>query len=455
MAVHLSDHFTYKKIFKIVIFPIIMMVFTSLYSIVDGVFISNFSTKASFAAVNLVFPIIFIVGSIGFIFGTGGSALVAKYLGEKRNEKANQTFSLIVYATLVVGSVFSIVFSFLIEPICLALGRISESSSPEMIEKAIIYGRILALGQVIFMLQNLFQSFFMVAEKSRLGFRFVLFGGLTNMALDALLIGVFKLGVVGAAIATISGYVVAGIGPLIYFSIKKDGVIYLGKCPIVMRDIFQSLYNGMSEFVSNISMSIVSIVYNSKLLEIYGEVGVSAYGVVMYVSFVFIAVFIGYSIGVAPVVSYNYGAKNKEELTNIVRKSFTIIIGLSIVMALSCLISARGFSSIFANGDQTLLNLASTAMRISSIVFLVCGYSIFASCFFTALNNGTISALISFLRTIVLEIGFVLILPLFMGGNGVWWAIVFGEVLSTISAFIFLITHRKRYGYSLLAFKRE
>ena len=272
--------------------------------------------------------------------------------------------------------------------------------------------------------------------------------------LDALFIGLFRWGVIGAAFATISGYFVAGIGPLIYFFFNKNGLIYLGKCRVVLKDIGQTIYNGMSEFVSSISMSIVSVVFNIILLRTYGEVGVSAYGIIMYVSFVFLAIFIGYSTGIAPVVSYNYGAKNTDELNNILRKSMMIIIGLGLLMFTLSLLSAEPFSRIFSSGDTQLLELATTAMRIYSFVFLVCGFSIFISCFFTALNNGSISAIISFLRTIVFEIGSVLILPLIIGDKGIWYSILVGEIFSTISAFVFLFIKSKKYCYKLFKFSK-
>jgi len=446
MKVHLSDHFTFKKIFLITIFPIIMMVFTSMYSIIDGIFISNFSSSGAFAAVNLVFPFIMIIGSIGFMMGTGGTALVSKLLGEQNKDKANKTFSLIIYATIVLGVIFSIVGYFLMTPIVEGLGSLSPNTTSEMVEEGIVYGKILVLGQVGFMLQNVFQSFFMVAEKSKLGFLFVVMGGVTNIILDALLIGIYKLGVVGAAIATIAGYVVAGVGPLIYFIRNKKGIIYLGKCEFDFKSLLFSMYNGLSEFVSNIAMSVVSIVFNAQLLKAYGEEGVSAYGIIMYVSFIFMAMFIGYSLGMAPVVGYNYGAKNKKELNNVFKKSIKIILAMSVVMFLFSYLTAKPFSLIFTN-SESLVSLSTYAMKVYSFTFLVCGFSIFSSCFFTALNNGTISALISLFRTLVFQIVFVLILPLFFGPSSIWWSITLGEVMCTVMAIIFILVNRKRYGY--------
>ncbi len=447
MKVHISEHFTYKKIFLITIFPIVMMVFTSLYWIVDGICTSNFAGASSFAAVNLAFPFISIIGAIGFMFGTGGTALVSKLLGEKKDEEANQTFSLIVYSTIVLGVIIAIIFYFLVEPIMVAMGNISETATDDMVREAIKYGKILALAQPVFMLQYLFHAFLMVAEKPRLGFIFTIASGISNMILDVLLVGLARWGVVGAAIATIVGYSIGGFGPLIYFFVKRDGVISLGKPNLKFGNVLRSAYNGMSEFIANIAMSVVSIVYNAQLLKAYGENGVSAYGVIMYVSFVFFAIFIGYALGIAPVVGYNYGAQNKEELHNVFRKSVFIIAITSLIMFALSFASARPFARIFSGGSDGLLSLSTTVLRIYSFAFIFCGIGSFASSFFTALNNGTVSATISISRTLVFQILFVFILPLIFGPIGIWWAIVVGEALSTLLSLIFLITLRKKYGY--------
>jgi len=447
MTVHLSDHFTYKKIFKITIFPIIMMIFTSLYSIVDGIFISNFANESSFAAVNLVMPFIMIVGTIGFMMGTGGMAYVAKLLGEKNQKKANQAFSLIVYATIVIGIIVSIICFFFIDPIVRAMGNINANTSEEMVNEAIIYGRILIASSVLFMLQNLFHSFFLVAEKSRRGFIVTLAAGITNIILDALFIGVFKWGVVGAAIATALGYFVAAAYSIIYFRFKKNLIINLGKTKFNAKIVLRSLYNGLSEFVSNISFNVAAIVYNIQLLRLLGENGVSAYGIIMYVSFIFVAIFIGYSIGISPVIGYNYGANNSQELKNVLKKSLIVIIITGIVMTVVSELSARLFSSIFANGNEELLNISTDAMRIFSTAYVITGFAIFISSFFTALNNGTVSAIISLLRTLVFQIAFVLLLPLIFGDVGIWLARPITEVASVIISIIFLIVNKRKYNY--------
>lgn len=447
MKVHISEHFTYQKIFHITIFPVVMMIFTSLYWIVDGVCISNFANNSSFAAVNLAFPFVSLVGSLGFMFGTGGTALVSKLLGEQKKEEANQTFSLITYALIAISIVISIICFFLVEPIMVAMGNISDSATDEMVSEAIKYGRILMVAQPVFMLQYHFHPFMMVAEKPRLGLFFTIGSGITNIVLDILLIGVFKLGVVGAASATICGYLIGGVGPLLYFYIKKDGIISLGKPNKKISNVLKSMYNGMSEFIANIAMSVVSIVYNAQLLKAYGENGVSAYGVIMYVSFVFFAIFIGYSMGIAPVVGYNFGAQNKEELHNVFRKSIFIIIVASIMMFSFSFFSSRLFARVFSGGKDDLQELSTLGLRIYSLAYLFCGVSAFTSSFFTALNNGTVSAITSISRTLIFQIVFVYILPLLFGPIGIWWAIVFGEVASTILSIAFLIALRKKYGY--------
>lgn len=447
METHLNEHFTYKKIFKITIFPIIMMVFTSLYSIVDGIFISNFANESSFAAVNLVMPFIMIVGGIGFMMGTGGMALVGKLLGEGNKNKANQTFSLVVYSTIVIGLIVSAISFFLIEPIVKAMGNINNTTSEEMVKEAILYGRILISCQVFFMLQNLFQSFFLVAEKSKMGFIVTLVSGITNAILDALFIGLFRLGVVGAACATISGYLVASIFSILYFKLNKNLVINLGKTKFNAKIILRSAYNGLSEFVNSISMNVAAIIYNIQLLRLLGENGVSAYGIIMYVSFVFVAVFVGYSIGVSPVISYNYGSGNSSELKNVFKKSIIIMIITGAFMVLFSELTAKPFSHIFSNNNQELLELSTLAIRIYSTSYIFTGFSIFASSFFTALNNGTVSALISLFRTLIFQVAFVLLLPLIFGDNGIWLARPFTEVASLTLSITFIILNRKRYHY--------
>lgn len=451
--IHLSEHFTYKKLLRFTMAPILMMVLTSLYWIVDGYFISNFAGSSAFAGVNLIFPVIMIVACIGFMFGAGGSALVSKYLGQKENEKANQTFSMITYVTFITGIVFSIVFFFLVRPIAQAFASLNSiATTEEMIDNATIYGRIMIAGVSLYIMQGYYHPFFSVNEKNMLGFYFTLASGITNMVLDYLLIGVFKLGVVGAASASLCGMLVSAVGPTLYFSIKKNNLIRLGRPCFDIKDIFKAITNGSSEFVSNVSGSVVTIVFNIQLLKYIGEAGVSAYGIIGYVCFVFFAMFIGYSVGVAPLIGYNFGAQNKEELSNILRKSFVIIFFTGIVMTSLSLAFAEPITFIFSNDYPDIYELGVKAMRIYSVCYLFAGFSMFGSSFFTALNNGIISATISFFRTIVFQMSSVFILPLIMGMDGIWVSIIIAEFLSMVMTITFIFIKRKKYGY-VISFK--
>ena len=450
-SIHLSDHFTYKKLLRFTLYPILMMLFTSIYSIVDGFFISNYVGGSAFAGVNLIFPVVMIVACIGFMFGSGGAALVSKKLGEQDNEGANKTFSLITYVTLATGIVLSVIFFFLVRPIAMGFASINQVETSEtMIDVAELYGRIMVGGVFLFIMQGYFHSFFSVNEKSGLGFIFTLISGLTNMLLDFLLIAVFDQGVIGAACASLSGMLIGAVGPFLYFRLGKNNLIRLGKPRWNSKEIVQSITNGSSEFVSNVSGSIVTIVFNVQLLKYIGEVGVSAYGIIAYVCFVFFAIFIGYSIGVAPVVGYNYGAKNPTELTNVLRKSFVIISITGVVMTLLSAGLAGPITRLFSAGSEELYKVGVRAMRIFSICYLMTGFSMFGSSFFTALNNGLISALISFCRTLVFQLGSVFILPLIVGVDGIWFSIIVAEFLSMAMTIIFIAARRRRYGYRFI-----
>ena len=447
MHVALSEHFTYKNIVKITISPILMMIFTSLYTIVDGYFLSNYAGLDAYAGVNVIFPVIMVVGGMGFMFGAGGTALSSKELGEGNKLMASKVFTMMIKTVLIVGTLISVLGFVLIRPIAVALGNITNGTTEAMVEEAITYGRILSLGQVLFMTQNLFQSYFMVDEKPRLGFIYTILAGVTNMVFDFILIGVFRLGVTGAAIATILGYAVGSIFPLIHFIGNEKGNIRLVKTKMMFRPILKSCTNGSSEFVSNISSSVVGMVFNIQLLRFYGQNGVSAYGTLMYVSFVFVSIYIGYSIGIAPVVGYNFGAKNKKELSNVLKRSLIMTTFFAIMMFLLGEFIGPLFAKLFLSSDEELLELSIHAFRLYSFHFVFCGFSLFISSFFTALNNGLISALLSFLRTLVFQVGFVLLLPLFMGKEGIWWSIIVCEVCSFLVAFGFLFAKRKKYGY--------
>lgn len=440
--VHLNEHFTYKKIIKAVIMPIFMMVFTSVYSIVDGFFVSNYVNKTAFAALNLVFPTLMILGSIGFMMGAGGSALVAKSLGEGKKDEANKIFSGVVCATAFMGVTVTLLVVFFVKDISVLLG-----ATEEMLPYCVTYARILVAGITLFMIQNLFQTFFIVAERPGLGFFIIAAAGVTNIILDAVFIIVAKLGLAGAAYATVIGQFVGSVIPVIYFFSKKNPSLSLGKPTFAPHIILKTVTNGSSELLSNIAASIVSIVYNFQLLKFAGENGVSAYGIIMYTSFIFAAVFIGYAIGVAPIVSYNYGAQTHAELKNVLKKSLVLNAVSGAVMTVLSASLAKVLASIFVSYDPELLSMTTTAIRIYSVSFIFMGINIFTSSFFTALNNGLISAIVSFSRTLVFQIGAVLLLPLAFGINGIWEAIIVAEGLAFVMDAIFIFVYRKKYNY--------
>lgn len=445
--IHISEHFNFKKILRFTFAPICMMIFMSIYSIVDGFFLSNYASKEAFTAVNLIFPVIMVIAALGFMFGTGGSAFIGALLGKKEDDKARKTFSMVIYSSLIIGIFFSICFYFLIEPIVKAMVSVNEETSPETIKHAITYGKIMIVGEIFYILQNVFQSFFSTAEKPGIGFAFTLAAGLTNILFDFIFIGILSLGVVGAAIASIMGMMVASIGPFVYFSLNKRNNIYLTKFKFCIKDLLTIIANGSSEFLSNISTSIVSIIFNIQLLKYLGEPGVSAYGIIMYVSFVFAAIFIGYSIGVSPIISYNYGSKNKKELSSLYKKSFIFMLVVGASMVLLSEVLSSPFSSLFASGSLELEKLATKAMRIYSFCYIFMGFSMFGSSSFTALNNGLISAIISTSRTLIFQSISIFVLPLILGVDGLWWSMVFAEFWVFILAIIFWLANKNKYGY--------
>ena len=442
MNIQLSDNFTYKKLLRFCMGPIFMMIFTSIYSVVDGIFVSNFAGEDPFVAINLIFPVIMILGAVGFMFGAGGTAIVSKTLGEGDKKRANEYFTLVVMVTFALGVVLAVGVFFLLRPIAVLIG-----AKDAVLDLAVIYAKILICAMPFFMLQNLFQSFFITAEKPNLGFVFTVCSGVTNMALDALFIAVFKWGIVGAAVATALAQVVGGLLPVIYFACKNSSLLRFVRTRFYGRAIVQSCFNGSSELLGNIAMSLVSIIYNWQLLKISGNDGVAAYGVIMYVSFVFVAIFIGYCLGVAPIVGYNFGAANRIELQNIFKKSMIVIAVTGVVMCALSVGLAEPIAWIFVRESPELMVLTTRAMRLYSICFLFCGFCMFCSSFFTALNNGLISAIASFGRTLVFQIICIFILPLFLGLDGIWISTPVADVLSVALCALMFAVNNKRYHY--------
>ena len=442
MKIQLSDHFTYGKLFRFTFPSIIMMIFTSIYSVVDGFFVSNFAGKTAFASINLIMPFLIILGSLGFMIGTGGTALVSRILGEGDEKKANHYFSMLIWLSLLIGIVLAILGVAFMRPVAALLG-----ATKEMIDDCVLYGRVVIAFLAPYMLQNVFQSFLIAAEKPNLGLAATLAAGITNMVLDAVLVGVLRWGVCGAALATGISQTIGGLLPFLYFIRPNSSKLHLTKAKFKLRPILQACANGSSELMSNISGSVVGIVYNFQLLKYLGENGISAYGVLMYVQFIFIAIFVGYSIGCAPVVSFHFGAGNHSELQSLLKKSTRIVGSLSIILTVLALTLANPLAKMFVGYDVELLAITSHAFKIFSFSFLLAGFNIFASSFFTALNNGVISAAISFLRTLIFQTSSVLILPLILSVDGLWGANVAAEIFAFVISLAFLVANRKKYHY--------
>ena len=444
MTIQLSEHFTYKKIFRFALPSIVMMVFTSIYGVVDGTFVSNFVGKTPFAAVNLVWPFLMILGAFGFMIGTGGSALVAKTLGEDKKEDANRYFTMLITLVIILGLLLTILGLIVIRPLSSALG-----ASGQMLEDCVTYGRTLVIFNTAFMLQSVFQSLFITAEKPRLGLIMTVIAGLTNMVLDALFIAVFKWGLVGAALATGLSQCIGGVLPLIYFmSPKNDTALKFVKTKLEGTVLLKACANGVSELMTTVSSSLVSMLYNFQLMRLAGQNGIAAYGAVMYVEFAFVAVFIGYSIGTAPIVSYHYGAGNNNEVKNMLQKSFKIMSILGITMMVLAQMLASPLAKVFVGYDKELFDMTVHGFRLFSFYFILAGINIYSSSFFTALNNGIISAIISFSRTLGFETLSVIILPIFFKLDGVWMAITVAEICAFVISMSFLISKREKYNYA-------
>ena len=442
MNIQLSEHFGYRKLLRFTLPSIVMMVFTSIYGVVDGVFVSNYVGAESFAAVNLIMPFLMILGAVGFMLGTGGSALVSFTLGTGQTRKANEIFSLLIYVLIVVGAVFTVGGILLLEPMARLLG-----ADETLLPVCVSYGRIVLAALVPYMLQNTFQSFLITAERPHFGLYITIAAGVSNMVLDALFIAGFHWGVEGAALATAISQFIGGVIPLVYFILPNQSKLRLCRAKPDLQSLAKACLNGSSEFMSNISMSVVNMLYNWQLMRLMGANGVAVFGVIMYVNFIFVAVFLGYSIGSAPIVSYHYGAGNRTELQGLFRKSLWLVGIMSVVLTAAAILLARPLSLIFVSYDPELLSTTIRAFSIYSVSFLLVGFNIFASSFFTALNDGLTSALISFGRTLVFEVVAVLVLPLFLGIDGVWSAVIAAEGMALVLSLVCLVRNRKKYGY--------
>ena len=440
-AIRLSDHFNYGRLIKFTLPSILMMIFTSIYGMVDGYFVSNYIGKTEFAALNLIWPFPMVIGAIGYMFGAGGTALVSKTLGEGDREKASRIFSLIIYSLAGLGTLLGIAGLLLVRPVAIMMG-----ASGELLEQAVIYGSIIMAGIPTFMLQCAFQPLMVTAERPKLGFWITLASGLTNMVADWLLIGVLGGGLEAAAAATVLSQVVGAAWPILFFALPNRSLLRFSRAERDFGALVKTCSNGMSEFVSNVALSLVSMIYNARLLALAGENGVSAYGVIMYVALLFLAVFFGYSMGAAPVISFHFGAGNLEEVRNIRRRSLVIQTCFALVSTGAAMVSARWIAGIFTGYDRELWELSTRAFRLYSLSFLLSHFNIFASAFFTALNDGITSAKISLSRMFIFQISAVLLLPLAIGLDGIWLAMPASEVCCCILSAHYYRLYSNRTG---------
>ena len=450
MKIQLSDRFDYKRIIRFTLPSVIMLVFTSIYGVVDGFFVSNFVNKTAFTAINFIWPYMMILGAAGFMLGTGGSALISKLLGEdgasaERSDprsRANRTFSMLIYVSVIIGILLALVGVLTVRPVAAMLG-----AEGQMLEDCVLYGIVLSISLPAFLLQNEFQGLFVTAEKPKLGLWVTVGAGLTNIVLDALLVAILRMGLLGAAVATAASQVVGGILPLIYFARKNGSLLRLGAPSLDLAALGRICFNGSSELLANVSMSVVGMLYNAQLMRYAGEDGVAAYGVLMYVNFIFISAFIGYAVGISPVVGYHYGAGNTDELRSLRKKSTRIIILSSLVMFALSELLAYPLSYMFVGYDEALMDMTLRGFRLYSFCFLFAGLAIFISSFFTALNDGLISAVQSFARTIVFQVAGVLILPLWLELDGIWISVVVSELLALALGIGLLAAFKKKYNY--------
>lgn len=440
--IQLSDHFTYARLFRFVLPSIVMMVFTSIYGVVDGLFVSNFAGKTAFASINLIMPFLIILGAMGFMLGTGGTALVSRVLGEGDKEHANKYFSMITLFGILLGVILTVVGVLAMRPMAILLG-----ATEAMVDDCVLYGRIVVCFLTSFMLQNMFQSFLIAAERPKFGLLITLAAGVTNMVLDALFVGVFRWGIAGAAIATGISQTVGGVVPLMYFLFSKSSPLRLRWTEFEAQPLLRSCANGSSELMSNISGSLIGMLYNAQLMRFLGEDGVATYGVLMYVQFIFVAIDIGYSIGCAPIISYHYGARNHPELRNLLTKGLKVMGILGIVMTIAAISLSGTLANIFVGYEATLCELTRHAFHLFSFAFLLAGFNIFLSSFFTALNNGGVSAAISFLRTLVFQAASVILLPMALDVDGLWWAASAAEALAFVVSIGFLLALKGKYHY--------
>lgn len=443
----MSDNLIYNKeinmknMLTFTIPTMVRMVFVSMYSIVDGIVVSNFVGSLGLSAINIVYPVLNVCMALAFMLAAGSNAIMGKKMGEGKVYEANSFMSLTVIVNVAAIIVFTAIFLMWDEKIYMMLG-----SDEELLPYCMEYGRIIVLGGPVWVMQVLFQSYLVTADKPHMGLWLSVAAGVTNIVLDVIFVGAFRMGMAGAAMASVAGMMIGGLVPLTVFFNKKS-LIHFEKPVWEGREFLKALGNGSSEMVSNLASAVTTTLFNLQMMALIGEKGVAAISAILYLQFIFLAVFFGFVSGISPVVSYNYGAGNKTNIHRTFKISMKIVIIFSLSMFALAEVFTGGLVLVFASKDAVLSELMISGFRIIAVSILFSGLNIFASGFFTALNNGRVSALISILRTFVLEAGALILLPEFMGIDGVWWSLPAAEILSAVIAVVMIVKYRKTYGY--------
>lgn len=441
MSYTIAKKFNLLSLLKFTVPAIIMMLFMSLYTIVDGIFISRFIGTTALSGLNIVYPFISFIHAVAIMFAAGGSAIIAIKMGEGKNDEARSAFSLIVYTGIFLGICISILGNVFIHEIIRFLG-----ASPVLERYSYDYLKIIISFTPFFILQILFQTFFITAGKPELGLRMTIVSGITNAVLDYIFMKTFGMGMAGAALATVSGYFIIAMFGIVYF-LKKRNNLYFVKVKMKWEIIKDSCINGSSEMVTDISSGVVTFLFNIVMMKYMGEKGVAAITIILYSQFVFIAVYLGFSMGTAPIISYNYGNQNKAQLKRIFKICSKLIMSSSIGVFILSLIFARYIVGFFAPEGTEVYAIAKKGFSLFAIGYLFAGYNIFSSSLFTALSNGKISAIISFMRTLVFIVLGIFFLPMVFKVNGIWLAVPFAEILSILVSMYFIKRERNNYGY--------
>ena len=441
--IQLSDHFTYSRLIRFTLPSICMMIFTSIYGMVDGFFISNIVGKTAFASVNLIIPFLQILGGVGAMLGVGGSALVAKTLGEGDIPRARRYFTMMMYLMIGTSIFFTVVGIAVLRPVAYLFG-----ATEAMISDVMTYGTICLIFNTALQAQYTFQSYLIVAEKPKLALGVVIAAGVSNMILDYVLMAVIPMGIAGAALATGLSQCVAGLIPFVWFLSKKNqSALRFTKTNFEIKPMLLACGNGASEMMSSVSASVTGILYNLQLMKYAGEDGVAAYGVVMYAAFIFLGVFNGYSQGSSPIMGYHYGAQNHKEMKNVLKRSLIMLGSAAVVLTGLAMLLARPIASVFVGYDAKLLDMTARAFMICAAPFLVMWFNMYTSCFFTALNDGAVSAAISFMRALVLPVICIIVMPMFWELDGVWYSLVGSEILGVFVSLYFMLRKREKYKY--------